>query len=437
MIEIVVLFFLLLLNGIFAMGEIAMVSSRKTRLEERAKRGNPGAKAALLLLSQPERLLSTVQIGITLVGTIAGAFGGIAVAGDFAQYLMTFSVSPAIAEGVAMVLVVGSITFLSLVFGELVPKSIALNNPEAVAMISAPILVGVATVTLPLVRLLTWVTSMVLRLLGVSKQNLAPVSEEEFRLMIDEGVQHGVIEQQESELLKGVFRFDDRKAQSIMTHRQDLEWIDINATSRQIRAKILESQYTKFLVCEDHLDTILGVLQVTDYLRVLDSGREPDLRHLVTPPLLIPENMTGIKILEKFREDKRYLGVVVSEHGVVEGLITLRDLIESILGDLPDDDDTDAPDFVRREDGSWLVDGAVLLDVLRDQLGTDDLGDDDRGYSTLGGLMMDYLNKIPKEGEYFTHWGYRFEVVDMDGHRVDKVLIQLQLETDNNDEEIL
>jgi putative hemolysin len=423
MIEIAILLVLLLLNGIFAMGEIAMVSSRKSRLEERAKRGNPGAKAALILLAHPERLLSTVQVGITSIGTVAGAFGGIAIAGNFAKYLVAFSVTPAVAEPVSMVVVVGSITFLSLVFGELVPKSIALNNPEPVAMVAAPILVVVATITQPLVRFLAWITSAVLRMLGISNKRAVPVSEAEFKLMIDEGVHHGVIEHQESEMLKGIFRFDDRKAQSLMTHRQHLAWIDINASPRQIRAQILESEYTKFLVCEEQLDKIVGVLLVKDYLRQLDSGREPNLRELVSSPLFIPENMSGLKILEKFREDKRYVGVVVSEHGVVEGWITLRDLIESIVGELPDSDDPEVPDFVRREDGSWLVDGAVLLDELQDQLNLDGPDQEDRSYSTLGGLMMDQLNKVPKEGDYFVEWGYRFEVVDMDGHRVDKVWV--------------
>lgn len=424
MMELVFLVFLLVLNGIFAMGEIAMVSSRKTRLEDRAKRGNPGAKAALVLLENPDRLLSTVQVGITSVSTIAGAFGGIAVANDLANFLMrVMSISAPLADGVAMVVVVGLITFLSLVFGELVPKSIALNNPEPVAMMAAPILVGIATITHPLIRFLSWITAVVLKLLGISNQRVSPVSEAEFKLMIEEGVQHGVIERQESEMLKGIFRFDDRKAPSMMTHRQHLVWINVNTPPRMIRAQILESEYTKFLVCDDQLDTIVGVLLVKDYLRQLDAGKNPDLRQLVVPPLFIPEAMTGLKILEKFRENKCYVGVVISEHGVVEGWITLRDLIESIVGELPDSGDPDVPDFVQREDGSWLVDGAVLLDDLRERFQLDDIDHEDRSYSTLGGLMMDQLNKVPRVGDYFVEWGYRFEVVDMDGHRVDKVLL--------------
>ena len=272
MIEIAILLVLLLLNGIFAMGEIAMVSSRKSRLEERAKRGNPGAKAALILLAHPERLLSTVQVGITSIGTVAGAFGGIAIAGNFAKYLVALSVTPAVAEPVSMVVVVGSITFLSLVFGELVPKSIALNNPEPVAMVAAPILVVVATITQPLVRFLAWITSAVLRMLGISNKRAVPVSEAEFKLMIDEGVHHGVIEHQESEMLKGIFRFDDRKAQSLMTHRQHLAWIDIKDSPRQIRAQILESEYTKFLVCEEQLAFFLwSLLALVSFFVVTDK----------------------------------------------------------------------------------------------------------------------------------------------------------------------
>ena len=420
---IVIVLLLLILNGIFAMGEIAMVSSRKTRLEERAKRGNPGAKAALLLLAHPERLLSTVQIGITSVSIIAGAFGGGALSSNLAQYLIGLSLPPSIAEGIALTVVVGSITFLSLVFGELVPKSIALNNPEPVAMVVAPLLVAIATITQPLIRLLTLITKSILKLIGVPNKRMVPVSEEEFKLMIEEGVQHGVIEQQESQMLKGIFRFDDRKAQSVMTHRQQIAWINIQESPKKIRNQILNSNFTKFIVCDGQLDNILGILSIKDYIRQIEAGEEIDLRALITAPIFIPENMTGLKILEKFREQKRYVGIVLNEHGVMEGMITLHDLIESIMGSLPDFHDPESNDFVQREDGSWLVDGAILLDELRDHLGIDAFDSEDHSYSTLGGLMMDQLKKVPADGDHFIAWGYRFEVVDMDSHRVDKVLI--------------
>ncbi len=417
------------------MGEIAMVSSRKTRLEDRAKRGNPGAIAALSLLQHPERLLSTVQVGITTVSIIAGAFGGGELAHQVARHLQFSAIPSGISEFIAMALVVGSISFLSLVFGELVPKSIALNNPERVAVLVAPLLVAIATVTQPLIRLLTVITTSILKLLGITNNGPVPVSEEEFKLMIEEGVQHGVIEQQESEMLKGIFRFDDRKAQSIMTHRQQLVWVNLQETTADNRIKILSSKFTKFLVCDGDLDQLKGLLSIKDYINALESTPTPAIEPLVTPVIFIPENMTGIKILEKFRQQKRYVGVVLNEHGAIEGMITLHDLIESIVGDLPEIYDTDPVPVVQRDDGSWLVEGSLLLDELKDTLAIDAFDNDDRSYSTLGGLMMDQLDKIPTEGDRFTAWGYRFEVVDMDGRRVDKVLIQQETSSNSNQEE--
>ncbi|NBV41792.1 HlyC/CorC family transporter [bacterium] len=420
--ELLIIVLLLLLNGVFAMGEISLVSSRRTRLEDRAKRGNPGAKAALVLLEHPDRLLSTVQIGITVIGVIAGAFGGVAIAGKLAHILAHWDFIAPYADSISLLIVVSSITFVSIIVGELIPKTIALNNPEPVAMVVAPIIVAIASITLPLVKTLTFVTQGVLRILGIQEQRPAPVSEEEFKLLIEEGVQHGVIEHQESQMLKGIFRFDDRKAQSIMTHRQYIEWINIQDPAKKIHDKILEADVTKFLVCDGALDNVIGILSIKDYFR-LESRQGNTIRAILTPPLFIPENMTGLKILEKFREHKHYMGVVLNEHGTVEGVVTLHDLIERIIGALPDEDDDDAAEFVQREDGSWLVDGAALLDEMKDHMGLDAFDHDERAYSTVGGLMMDYLKKVPSAGDYFDAWGHRFEVVDMDGNRVDKVLI--------------
>jgi len=421
------LLFLLLCNALFSMGEIALVSSRKTRLEDRAKRGNPGAKAALILLAHPERLLSTVQVGITSVSTLAGAFGGVELSASLAQWLIGQSIAPSVAQPAALLAVVGAITFLSLIFGELIPKSIALNNPEPVAMIAAPVLVGMATITHPLIRILTWITSTFLRWVGLGTRRTSPISEEEVQLLIDEGVQHGVIEQEESDMIKSVFRFDDRRAQDMMIHRQQLSWINLSDPSEKIRRQIVESDFSKFLVCDGDLEKLVGILYVKDYIKALEDTDFPNINDLVAPPLFIPETMSGLKILEKFRHEKRYVGVVVNEHGGVEGWITLHDLIESILGDLPDSRDPDTREFFERPDGSWLVDGAVLLDDLNETLNLD-IERVDRGYSTLGGLMMDCLNRVPRAGDTFTGWGTQFEVLDMDGHRVDKVLIKKIME---------
>lgn len=424
MMEWIGLLLLVLLNALFSMGEIALVSSRKTRLEEKSKRGVRGATLALGLLNQPDRLLSTVQIAITLVSIISGAFAGVTLGKTVATLLSQLSWLAPIADQMALGIVIVITTFLSLIIGELVPKSIALQNPESIAVLIAPLIHAMATITLPLVHMLSLTTQGVLRGLGIQNKPPTPVSQEEFKLLIEEGVQHGVIEEEESELLKGIFRFDDRKASSIMTHRAQIQWISIQSTPDALREQIANATVSKLVVCDASLDAVIGFLSLKDCLSAILNGDPVDLVSAVTPPLYIPENMTGIRILQKFRQEKKYAGMVINEHGSVEGIITLHDLIESIVGDLPEADDDDHQ-VLRRHDGTLLVDGSVLLDELQDRFNIPFELEPDCAYSTLGGLMMDHLKKVPIEGDFFESWGYRFEVMDMDGKRVDKVLISV------------
>ncbi|NDD66227.1 HlyC/CorC family transporter [bacterium] len=425
MFEIIGLLVLVVVNGLFSMGEIALVSSRKTRLEEKSKRGQRGATMALALLHHPDRLLSTVQIAITLISIVSGAFAGVTLGEALAGILRTWSWLAPVADQLAFGIVILLTTFLSLVVGELVPKSIALQNPESVAVVMAPVIHAVSQVTLPLVHLLSVITQTVLRMMGVQNKPPTPVSQEEFKLLIEEGVQHGVIEEEESALLKGIFRFDDRKAISIMTRRAHIQWINIKTPADTLRIQIASATVSKLVVCDGTLDRVLGFLSLKDCLSAILNGEGIDLAGFLTPPLYIPENMTGIRILEKFRQEKRYAGIVINEHGSVEGVITLHDLIESIVGTLPELDD-DTHEVVTRQDGTLLVDGAMLLDELRDRFGLDIPLEPECSYATLGGLMMDHLKKVPVEGDWFEAWGHRFEVMDMDGKRVDKVLISHQ-----------
>lgn len=420
--EILIILALVILNGIFAMAEIALVSSRKVRLEEKAIKGSSGAKIALHLLQKPEEFLSTVQIGITLIGIIAGAYGGAAWVNDISSYFEQFSLIKEYAVEIAYVIVVGVITYLSIIIGELVPKSIAYSNPEGIAIALAPLLQFLSIITKPIVKFLSLSTKIVVKVFRIKQVKEPPVTEEELKMLIDQGSQFGTFEKNESEILKSIFRFSDREAYSIMINRQDIVWINVNDPKANIEAAIKNTTYSRLPLCDESIDNIIGILKVKDYLSETEDKKEINLRDLVTQPLFIPSNMPAIKILDRFRETKIHLAIVIDEYGATEGMITLHDLVENILGELPERyEDFEKPVF-EREDGSLLVDGSILLDELQDILKI--RFDLQRDYTSLGGFAMTMLNRIPKTGDSFISLNHKFEVVDMDGKRVDKVLIQ-------------
>lgn len=423
--EIVVILLLVLLNGLFALAEIAIVSSRKTRLIEKAKKGNIGAQTALDLLEKPEQFLSTMQIGITLVGIVSGMFGGVALAARLEPLLQSIAWLSGYTEEAALFLVVTLITFLSLVLGELVPKTLGLTNPEGIAVLLAPFVKILSLVTRPFTALLGFSTRLILRIFGVQEKQETPVSEEEMKLIIEQGVQHGVIEQKENEMIKGIFRFADRKAYSIMTSRRDIFWIDINEPFEIQKAEILDSGYSKIPVCDESLDNIIGILQTKTFINKLLVEPEFDIRELLLPPIVVPEATRALKILETFKQHKAYIGVVVDEYGVTIGVITLHDLIENIFGDLPQlDDEPEDQDIITREDGSMLIDGGMQIDELRELISINDFERHEQdGYSTIAGFVIHYLKKVPRTGEKFSTSGYQFEIMDMDFNRIDKVLI--------------
>ncbi len=421
MTEIIIILGLLVLNGLFAMSEIALVSSRESKLNQLAEKGSKGASIAINLLKEPERFLSTVQIGITLVGIIAGAYGGEAFTEDLQPFFEQIPWLKQYAEEIAFACIVTIITYFSLIIGELVPKSIAMNNPEKITVALAPFMKGLSVVTYPFVAFLTISTKIVLRLFMIKENTEPPVTEEELKYMLDTGSKHGVIESQENEIIKGVFRFGDRKANTVMTHRKDIEWIDINQDKDDILKQVMASTYTKYPICNGTLDKILGVVNVRELIQSM-TDQNRDIKEHFIEVLFIPENTPALKILESFRKKKIHTGFVVNEYGGVEGMITLHDLIENIIGDLPELGEIHEEMIIKREDGSFLVDGELYLDELKHLLAINNFPDE-TSYTTLAGFILNELQHIPKSGEKLHFQEFTFEVVDMDANRIDKVLI--------------
>ncbi|MDT3697098.1 MAG: hemolysin family protein [Ignavibacterium sp.] len=419
--EYLIILGLFILNGLFAMSEIALVSSKRARLEEKAKKGSNGAKIALELLDEPEKFLSTVQIGITLIGIIAGAFGGLAFADDLVPVLQSISWLAPHADKAAIAIVVTIITYLSLVIGELVPKTIAFNNPEGITVTLAPVMKLLSWITTPVVSFLSFSTKIFLKILMIKKKERTPVTEEELKILIEKGTQFGTLEHIESELLKRIFRFGDRKAYEIMTNRQDVIVINIKDPLDKIKQQVYENPFSRYPVYDETPDNIFGIFTIKDFFHSLSNKPDFRLKDILTQPLFIPDNLTGIKVFEKFQQTKTYVAIVIDEYGSFEGIITLHDLIENIFGDLPDKHEEEEIAIVKRDDGSLLIDGSILIDELKEHLNL--IFEDEENYSTLGGFMMYKLNRIPKAADRFEYKSCIFEIVDMDGKRVDKVLV--------------
>jgi putative hemolysin len=421
MTEILIIIALLILNGLFAMCEIALVSSKKSRLEQSAKNGSKGATIALKLLEEPEKFLSTVQIGITLVGIIAGAYGGEAFANDIQPLFEKFDLTREYAEQLAFAMIVAVITYFSLIVGELVPKSIALNNPEKITIVFSPFMRLLARITYPVVFFLTLSTKGLLKIMMIKERNEPPVTEEELKYLIETGSKHGVIEKQEKDIMEQVFRFGDYKAQDIMVQRKDIIWIDVNCKIEDVITEIAAATYTKYPVCDGSLDNVIGVISIKDILD-FQNGVPFDLRGRMVPPIFFPQRRTALKVLDDFRRAKVHIGFVVNEHGNTVGLITLHNLVENVMGDLPDIHIEKEKKVISREDGSFLIDGELKIKELKKLLKIKNLPDE-KNYTTLAGLVIYQLRNNPKAGDRFSLKNYRFEIVDMDGKRVDKVLI--------------
>lgn len=424
-VDIIVILLLIFLNGLFSMSEIAILSARKARLQQWVEEGNQKAQVVVDLSNAPNMLLSTVQIGITLVGVLSGAFGGATLAEEFADFFNRFEVFNPHGESVALGLIVLCITFLTLVIGELVPKRIALNRPERIAMLAAGPMRLLAKVAAPAVHLLSFSTDMVLKVMRFRPSEDPPVTEEEINLLIEQGTMAGVFEEAEQDMVSRVLRLGDRRVGALMTPRKRIIWLDVNEAVEKNRRKILKSVVSRFPVCQGRLSNVLGVVHVKDLLTRCLSGRALDIRAGLQKPLFVLESTHVLRVMELFKESGTQMALVVDEYGTIEGVVTLNDLLESIIGVLPSLDESGQPPIFEREDGSWLVEGMISVDELRAFLNVGRFPDEAMGdYQTLGGFMMSVLGRIPATGDQFECCGFRFEVVDMDGHRVDKVLIE-------------
>ncbi|WP_283391480.1 hemolysin family protein [Millionella massiliensis] len=427
--EIVIIVLLLLLNGVFAMYEFSLVSSSRARLKNEAARGSRKAEKTLRLLDEPEKILSTIQIGITLIGIVSGAFGGVSLADDVKPLFEKISFLAPYANDLAMITVVALITYLSLIIGELVPKSIALGNPERVATLLTPIMIGLTKISYPFVWLLSISTKVVNRLLGIKSGDERSMTEDEIKMIIRQSTEQGILEKEETEMLQDVFRFTDKHANELMTHRKDLVYLFTRQSREEVLETIATAHYSRYLLCGDSTSDIVGMVSVKDIIDLWRDGKTFDLRSIATEPLLVPENLQATRVLKLFKQHKCSFAAVISEYGMIEGVITLHDLAESILGEVPDENDTAEPAYIKRNDGSILVDGTYSVDDFMEEMGIvaiDDLQKED--FNTLSGLAMFMLGRIPTEGDQFDYRNLHFEVVDMDASRVDKLLVTVKPE---------
>jgi len=422
--EIFIILVLIALNGIFAMSEFALVSAKKIRLKQQAEEGDTRAAVALKLANEPTHFLSTVQIGITLVGIFAGAFGGATIAEGLAAYLRQFPFLSTYSDALSITLVVLPISYLTLIFGELVPKQLALNNSESIASSIAKPMFYLSIIAKPLVLFLSYSTEVVLRLMRVRKIAGSSVTEEEIKFMLEEGTEAGVFEEAELSMIEGVFDIGDRRVDSLMTHRNDIISFDLNDLADENLRKMIKSGRSNFPTYERDLDNIVGMVSVKDVLAKLVESGIADIKDSVTKPLIAPEVITVLKLLELFKETGVHIALITDEYGSIQGVITLHDVMEAIVGDVHSLGEPVEMQVVVREDGSWLVDGDTFVEKLKDILSVDSFPEEEKGnYRTVAGMIMFILQKLPKTGEHIELKGLRYEVIDMEGHRIDKVLI--------------
>ena len=423
--DVTLLVFLIVLNGLFAMSEMALTASRKARLQVMLEAGESGAQAAMDLHENPTKFLSTVQIGITSIGVLNGIVGEAAFSDPLASWLVaTFQVAERAASISATALVVMLITVLTIIFGELVPKRLGQMYPETVARMVARPMNAISLAARPLVMLLTVCTNAVLHLMGIRGGPSRSVTEEEIAASLEEGLDAGVIEEQEHQMVRNVFRLDDRQIGSMMIPRAEIEWLDVDAPHDKLLQDIAAGGRTRYPVCSGGLDNVIGVLNVGSLLAPLARGEKLLLQEHLKPPVFVPETLSGMELLEHFRQTRAELVFVVDEYGAVQGVIAERDVLEAITGELGNPADEDAW-AVERADGSWLLDGLIPVPELKDRLELKELPEEDRGrYNTLAGMIMLLLGRLPRTTDHVEWEGWRFEVVDLDGKRVDKVLVQ-------------
>ncbi len=417
--EILTILLLIFVNGILAMAEAALVASRKARLQQKAGEGDKASGLALKLLEDPNIFLSTTQIGITLIGVLAGAVGGATLADALGGLLQKIPYLSEYSQSIALGIVVLAITILSLWIGELVPKRLGIHSPERIARVVAGPMLLISKVFYPFIKLMSAATNLILRMIGIKASSEPPITEEELQMLISQGTQAGVFQEAEQDMVEGVFSLNDQRVYSLMTPRTEVVWLGVEDSVDEIRTKIAESEYSRFPVSQDSLETIAGIVKSRDILVQSLSAAEIKLKDLLKPAYFIPESMFASRALEIFKEKGTELLLVIDEFGGLQGLITINDILEEIVGEI----ELEEPQATQRQDGSWLLDGMLEVDEFKEIFKLDTLPHEDE-YETLSGFMMVSLGRVPQTADHFEWHSLRFEVVDMDGHRVDKVLVQ-------------
>ncbi|MGB6299940.1 MAG: hemolysin family protein [Rivularia sp. (in: cyanobacteria)] len=423
-IELLIIFLLIFANGMFVMSELAIVSARKVRLQQLANQGNSRAKAAFELASSPTEFLGTVQVGITLVTIIAGAYGEEIIANRIYPLLNFIPLyQTQVARGISVLI----ITFLAIILGELVPKRLALNHPELIASIVALPIKTLVKIAYPVVFILSAFTDTIIRILGIKPSTEPQITEEEIKVLIEQGTEEGTFEEVEQDMVERVFRLGDRPVGSFMTPRPEVIWLDLADSITQNREKIIENGYSRYPVCHEGIDNILGIIPVTNLLARSFTGEQMDLTVGLREPIFVPESTRGLKVLELFKQTVNHVALVVDEYGVIQGLVTLNDILIEIVGDVPNEEEEEEPQAVKRDDGSWLLDGMLTMDEFFELFDMEEeIESHSRdSYQTLGGLVMTHLGRIPVATDSFEWKNMRFEVMNMDGNRVDKILVKI------------
>jgi putative hemolysin len=423
-VDILLIFLLIVMNGVFAMSEIALISARKTRLQHWADEGRRGAATALKMANEPSHFLSTVQVGITLIGVLNGAIGESAIADRLSAQIAQIPEIAAYSKPLSVALMVLIVTYFSLIIGELVPKRLAMRNPEPIASFLAGPMRGLSILVFPLVKLLSLSTELVLKLFRHGKGKEPSITEEEIQVLLEQGTEEGIFDRSEHELVSNIFRLDDKVIASVMTPRKDIFFLDLEDAFEHNRDKLIRSHYSRFPLCRGGFDQILGILRAKDILNCQMRGETIDLPSLVKPPLYVLASVSLMHFLEECKKTRMHFALVVDEYGEVEGLVTLNDVMEAIVGDIASEELQEEPLIVQREDGSWLIDGMMPIDKFTDLFELDGLLDEAKGnFHTVGGFVMQHIGRVPSAADWFEWENLRIEVVDMDKNRVDKLLV--------------
>jgi len=419
--EILILAGLILLNGLFSMAEIALVSARKSRLEAQANKGDKLAREALNLANKPENFLSTVQMGITVIGIMTGIYSGEKITDDFAAYLQKWPLLAQYSYGIATAIVVIIVTYFSIIFGELVPKRLGLTMPESIAKAVARPMQFISTITHPFIWLLSKSSNVIVTLFRLAPKDTG-VTEEEIKAIISEGTEQGTIEETEQEIIERVFHLSDRNITSLMTHRSDIIWFNLSDTEQTIKEKITGEPHSIYPICDHDIDNIKGVVSIKDLYVSPDNTQFKDL---MRPALFVPENNTAFQVMERFKESQLHSCFIVDEYGSILGMITLNDILEAIIGEMPQPDLNDY-EIIEREDGSYLVDAQIpFYDFLTRFEKTEWMNEGEQNFDTLAGFILHRLERIPQAGDKLEWQGFDIEIIDMDGHRIDKILVKI------------